>query len=130
MNVTTETYAALAPLQLQAVQQPTAENQTVKITEKDDRYTVRRETTTRTLVVESVSSDVMIYSTETGVGDINELRMVGERKMFTSSELKQLGVSDDDISSIPDYDSDYWPAVQGQRGRIQGQDRRTVNTGE
>jgi hypothetical protein len=116
VDVTTETYAALAPLQLQAVQQPTAEDQTVQITEKDDRYTVRRETTTRKLVVESVASDVMIYSTETGIGDINELRMVGERKMFTSNELKRLGVSDDDIMSIPDYDSDYWPAVRAREG--------------
>jgi hypothetical protein len=120
-EVTVANFGQLEPLQLQAVSQPASPGGKVDVTETETGYRIRKEKINKRLNIEALPADIMIYSTESGVSNINDLRMVGERKMLTSSELKALGLSDDDIGSIPEIEDDYWPAVHAREGEYQHQ---------
>jgi len=119
VDVETELYGDLDPVQLQSLQIPNTQGQTVTIKEVDTGYEVRRETIVRELKVDCISPDVMLFSSSADQFDFEELRFVGERVLYTSSELKEMGVSDMDISSIPESEDDYWPAIRAREGIYQ-----------
>jgi len=114
VDVITEQYGELSPEQLQVVMQPTAENQEVEPAETKDGYSIKRSTTTQELKVECIAPEAMLFSQNSGQFSFKDLRMVGERKLFTKSDLLAMGIKQDDVDSIPDSSHDYWP---GQRAR-------------
>lgn len=121
VDVVTEQYGELSDNQLLKVNMPTAENQTVEATETKDGWSVKRSTTTYKLNVECISPDVMLFSGTSGQFDVDELRFIGERKLMTVSDLKALGLSEDDITSMPDSEDDYWPAIRAREGLYQNE---------
>ena len=114
VDVITEQYGEISPEQLQIVMQPTAENQDIAVSETKEGYAIKRSTTTQELKVECVAPEAMLFSQNSGQFSFDELRMVGERKLFTKSDLLDIGVKQEDVDSIPDSEHDYWP---GQRAR-------------
>ena len=116
-DITKEEYGNLDELQLNSVMEPTAENQETDAKETKDGYRITRETTTYRLKVESIDPAVMLFTTNRGQFKLRDLRMVGERKLFTVSDLKEMGVSDTDVAAIPNSDDDYWNAVRARQGQ-------------
>ena len=118
-EVTTESYPKLDELQLMQVMTPTAENQEVDATVTGDGYDIKRTTTTYEIKVECVDPAIVLFSNARTQFSLDNLRMVGERKLFTASDLREMGVSDNDIHTIPDSDDDYWNAVRAREGIYQ-----------
>ena len=128
-EVNTESYGELSPEQLQRVMAPTAENQEVDASETKEGYDIKRTTTTYELKVECIDPAVMLFSNARNQYDLDQLRMVGERKLFTVSDLKELGVSDDDAKTIPNGNDDYWNASRARDG-IYVDDASDVKAGQ
>ena len=119
VDIKSEQYGALSDDQLLQVSSPNADNQEVDATENKDGWSIKRSTTTYKLNVECVSPDVMLFSGSSGQFDVDELRFIGERKLMTVSDLKETGLSDDDLATIPDSADDYWPAILAREGIYQ-----------
>jgi hypothetical protein len=122
-----EQYGDLDAMQLQAVSQPQSEGEEVKIRENAGGYQVRRTVTTRELKIETISPDVMLFSSACDQFDFQELQFVGERKLYTSSDLKAMGLKQQEIDSIPEAPEDYWPAITAREGIYQ--DENSPNEG-
>jgi hypothetical protein len=118
-TVTEERYHRVEPVQLQKLMMPNAENQEVDVKESDDGYTIRRSTTTRELKADCISPDVMLFSTARDQFDFQELRFVGERKLYSGNDLKAMGLTEQEIKSIPEHQDDDWPAVRAREGIYQ-----------
>jgi len=86
----------------------------------DDRteIKVKRTTTTRKLVIDSISPDVVVFSPAADQYDLQELRFVAERKLYTVSELiRDWGMSRDEAMELGSYRDDYWPAIVSREGQ-------------
>lgn len=125
-EVGSESYSDLSAMQLQFVSQPRQEGEEVKVTEKGGTYTIKRTMTTRELKVDCISPDVMLFSTSADQFDFEELRFVGERVLYTSTELKEMGVSKSDIASIEISHDDYWPAIRAREGIYQDRNEQEL----
>jgi hypothetical protein len=102
--------------------QPTAEQQTVDIRAGKTRTRVIRTTTETRLEFEAVPPEDMLFSEGHGQEDINKQRFVGQRKLYTVSQLRELGIRDDVIRELEDVDSEYWTAVEARQGLYQNDD--------
>ena len=121
-SVTEEQYPPNLPDEaIFMISQPTAENQEVKVTAGANQTTVSRETTRTRLKFESIPPEDMLFSEGRGYESIQEQRFVAQRKLYTCSQLSELGISDQVISELPDADATYWPAVEARQG-IYGND--------
>lgn len=118
-DVTTENYPPLDAMQVQQISMPTAENQEVDVSETKEGYRVRRETTTYNMKIECIDPAVMLFTNARGQFDLEDLRMVGERKLFTVSDLIEMGVSENDAMTLPEADDEYWNAARAREGWYQ-----------
>lgn len=84
--------------------QPTAESQTVTINATDKKTTVTRSTTVRTLKISGIAPENVIFNNNV---DNSKLRFIAERKLFSVSELTEMGFDQVKINELPD-------AVQSQ----------------
>lgn len=93
--------------------QPTAENQQVKVSITDKQTKVTRSTTTYKLVIKGVAPETIIFNNQI---DDHPLRFIAERKVFTVSELKDYGFSQQKIDELPDANNLYQQAQNARQG--------------
>lgn len=96
--------------------QPTAPRQKVTIKSSSLKVTVKRETTKTKLTFEAIPPEDMLFSEGAGQEDLQQLRFVGQRKLYTDAQLSALGISDDTIAQIPLAQNSSWPAVRARAG--------------
>lgn len=119
-KVTTETYPPdLDDAAIFAISQPTAANQTVQVRVSRLKTTVKRTTRSKRLTFESVPPEDMLFSEGPGQEDLDKLRFVGQRKLYTDSALAAMGHSREVIESIPKATASSWPAVLARAGIYQ-----------
>lgn len=87
--------------------QPTAPNQKVDITVSDTKTRVKRTTTKRKLDFDSIPPEDMLFSNNVN-GDMDDIRFVAQRKLYTVSELIEDGVSKDIAESLPDASTSFY----------------------
>jgi len=115
-TVTSETYPPdLSDVQLFVLNQPTAANQKIEVRASKFKTTVKRTTTTTQLKFECVPPEDMLFSEGVG-GDLNDQRFVGQRKLYSDSQLFELGISKETIEQIPLATSSMWPAALAREG--------------
>ena len=102
-----------------AIMEPRGPREEITVRESGDMFIVTRQNTERKLVVKSIAPDDILYTSEAGQFNIDELRMVGQRVLYTASQLKEMGLDDKSISEIPDSADDYWPAQRAREGIYQ-----------
>jgi len=110
--------------------QPTARNQDVKITSSATRTRVKRTTTTTKLKFDSIPPEDMLFSEGRGYESIQEQRFVAQKKLYTCSQLSEMGISDQVISELPDGDAVYWQAVEAREGIYQNDDGYAAQNAE
>ncbi len=88
----------------------------LEITTSKDTINAHITRTVLTLKVEAVSSDVMLYSPSQDQYDLQKLRFVAERRLYTTADLIEMGLTEDEALSVPDISDDYWEAVQAREG--------------
>lgn len=119
-TVTSEVYPpGLDDAQLYVLNLPTAPNQTVNVRMSSQKTTVKRTTKTSKLAFECIPPEDMLFSEGAGQEDLQQLRFVGQRKLYTDAQLADLGVSQADIDQIPLSESSQWPAVLARAGIYQ-----------
>ncbi len=115
-TVTSETYPPnLSDVQLFVLNQPTGANQTIEVRASKYKTTVKRTTTTKQLKFECIPPEDMLFSEGLG-GDLNDQRFVGQRKLYSDSQLYDLGISKETIEQIPLATSSMWPAALAREG--------------
>jgi hypothetical protein len=116
-EVTEEVYPpALDMVQQYVLTQPTAPEQEVTATESDTKFVVKRTTKKRELEIDSVPPANMLFSAGYGNGDLDDQRFVAELKLFTASQLREIGISQAKIDAIPDAledDNQVLNSIQG-----------------
>ena len=116
-EVTEEVYPpGLDAVQQYVLTQPTAPEQTVTATESDTKLVVKRTTKKRELEIDSIPPANMLFSAGYGNGDLDDQRFVAELKLYTYSQLLELGISQSKIDAIPDAmeaDTQSLNAIQG-----------------
>jgi Tfp pilus assembly protein PilV len=97
---------------------PKNNNETIEVIEgdTDEDFIVLRTTTIKTLRQEAVSTDVMLYSTAQNQYELQELRFVAERKLMTTADLMEAGLTKQQAMEVPDISDDYWEAIQAREG--------------
>jgi hypothetical protein len=119
---TSEDYAELDEVQIAVLSQPRADNERVLIDDKGDKgITITRVRTDRRLEVRCIAPDVMLFSNAWDQFEFQELRFVGERILYTESDLKGMGIPAAVIDELPDATEDYWPAIAAREGPYQDQ---------
>ena len=112
-NVSRETYADVSdPLQVQEIlQEP--EPGFVEITDNTDGVMkVKRTSIARQLVIESIDPGNIVFSPGLSQYDLQELRFVAERKLYTVAELMEsYDLSLEEAMELPSHRDDYWPAI-------------------
>ena len=78
-----------------------------------------RETVSRSLAIECIDPSVMLFSGAFGQYELEEMRFIAQRKLLTSAELKEYGLTDDEISSITDAGNDNWTPLRAREGIYQ-----------
>ena len=122
-SVTTEQYPPSLPDEaIFFVSQPTARDQVVKVTSSATATRVKRTTTTRRLLFDALPPEDMLFSEGHGLASIQEQRFVGQRKLYTVSQLRALKISEEVIATCPDADAEYWTAVEARQGIYQNDD--------
>ena len=96
--------------------QPTAPSQKVKVTTSDTKTVVKRTTTIKSIDFDSVPPENMLFNNDS---ELDDLRFVAERKVFTVSELTELGFSQKDIDDLPWGNSEFHPGVIAREGIYQ-----------
>lgn len=103
---------------------PQAENEVIELedmTENEDGtfdFTTVKTTTKQRLDITCVSPDVMLFSPASDQYDLQQLRFVGERKLYTVAELEEMGVSKDDAEAMTTITDNYWPAILAREGEF------------
>jgi hypothetical protein len=122
-TVTEEEYPPELPDEaLFLVSQPTQPDQTVEVRSGKKVTRVIRTTTRTELKFEAVPPEDMLFSEGHGECDIQKQRFVAQRKLYTVSQLRDLGISEDVIGELEDVDSEYWTAVEARQGLYQNDD--------
>lgn len=67
------------------------------------------------LMIESVPPEDMLVSNEPGVEDLQKLRLVARRRLYTQAALLDMGISREVVEAIPDATTDY-PAERARQG--------------
>ena len=99
--------------------QPTAPNQQVQIRASSQKTTVKRTTTKTVLSFECIPPEDMLFSEGAGQEDIQKLRFVGQRKLYTDAQLSDMGISKEVIGRIPIGNNSNWPAARARQGIYQ-----------
>lgn len=121
-TTTTETYPpGLGDAGYYVLSQPTAPRQKVTIKVSSQKTTVKRETTKTRLSFECIPPEDMLFSEGAGQEDLQKLRFVGQRKLYTDAQLSELGISDEVIGQIPLSNNSQWPAANARQGIYQNQ---------
>lgn len=116
-TVTTTTHPpGLDDIGYYVLSQPTAANQKVDIRVSSQKTTVKRTTTKTKLTFEAIPPEDMLFSEGAGQEDIQQLRFVGQRKLYTDSQLADMGISQETIDQIPKAMNSSWPAVRARAG--------------
>ncbi len=106
----------LSEFELMAVTRPEAEGEQIKVKANSDAVTVTRTTTRKRLKFEAIPPEQVLFAEHNGLDDLQQLRFVGERKLFTVSQLREMRISQERIDKIPDATSDYWPGIVARQG--------------
>lgn len=121
-----EPYSNLSAEAVFQVMEPTRSNQAVDVESPDYNedgtvsFTLTRTTTKRKLDIRCVSPDVMLFSPAGDQFNLQELRFVAERRLYTVADLVQLGVPQDKAEEIPSVTDDYWPAIVAREAEYAG----------
>jgi len=99
--------------------QPTAERQEVQVKVSRLKTTVKRTTTTTRLAFECIPPEDMLFSEGAGQEDLQKLRFVAQRKLYTDGQLSEMGISDEVIGRIPMSNNGLWPAAMARAGAFQ-----------
>jgi hypothetical protein len=119
-TTTTEIYPPNLPDEAYVfLNQPTAANQKVQIRVSSLKTTVKRTTTKTKLTFECIPPEDMLFSEGPGQEDIQQLRFVGQRKLYTDAQLDAAGVSKEVIGSIPEASNSSWPGARAREGAFQ-----------
>lgn len=91
----------------------------VKITLREGKdYTVAKVAkTTRRLVIESVPPENMLYAESGSDYQLDEVRFVARKRLYTAAALKSKGISDVLIASLPSATEDY-PVDTARQGDL------------
>lgn len=128
-QVTQESYpAGLTDVERMVVSQLRVEGEQVEL-EDGDQLQITRITPTKKLLVECVPPENMLFSLGQ-VGGLDKQRMVAERRLYSVSQLLELGVSQDDIDQIPDAMPEDWPGSMARSGRYGLDDTDAVQEAE
>ena len=120
--VSRESYGEAATdfLVFDALSTPQSPGQLVDVTINDDTTEVKRETPTRKLKIESIAPENILFSQSHSQFDLDELRFIAERKLFTVDELvNDFGMQRRHAEEIPDFEDEYWPGMIARRERYQ-----------
>jgi len=108
------------------VMQPTRSNQVIDITDSEQNddgtvsFTLTRTTTKRKLNIRCIAPDVMLFSPAGDQFNLQELRFVAERRLYTVADLEELGLSAENAASITTVTDDYWPAIVAREAEYSG----------
>ncbi|MFA9496628.1 MAG: hypothetical protein ACERKS_12010 [Candidatus Bathyarchaeota archaeon] len=109
-------YPVTDPIEYDVLSSPRTPGEQVAIKVNPDSTQITRETPYRRLKVECTAPENVVFSLSRGQYDTEELRFVGERRVFTLDELVQdFDMTPDDAASIPDHNDDYWPGAIARR---------------
>src|SRR5512139_804493 len=103
----------LSDEQVFAAQQAFGPDAKVTIRQGKEEARIRIETTKRTLRIECVPPEEMLYSECGADFDVEQLRFVGRARLYTVSQLLDMGFKSDLVLAIPDATNDQ----QGERAR-------------
>ena len=114
-NVDHERYTALSDLELQIIQQPTAENQAVRITRlvrnADDAeltdVNITRTSEWKRLTIENIDPANFISPREYTSIFLEDADIVGERKFMSRSKLRSMGFSREVVENLKATNSDH-----------------------
>jgi hypothetical protein len=102
-EVTEAHYATTDPLEIAILLMPKDDKETKELEMEEDGtpsiYTTR---TTEQICFKSIAPENILFSNQTGINDISDLRFVAEQKLFTVSQLLDLKISQSLIDNIPD----------------------------
>jgi len=74
----------------------------------------------RELTVECVAPDSIIYSPSSDQFDVQGIRFIARRQYMTGAELKEAGLSDEEIKQVPAITDDYWTSTAArEEGEVQ-----------
>lgn len=85
-------------------------------TSEGENLTIKGTKTFRSLEVAAVSPDRMLFTQAEDQYDLQDLRLVAERRVYTVSELMELGMTEAETAEIPTHTDDYWPAIRAREG--------------
>lgn len=121
-SVTTQTFPPGLPDEAYYVLgQPTAPRQEVQIKASRLKTTVKRTTTKTKLSFECIPPEDMLFSEGAGQEDLQKLRFVAQRKLYTDAQLAELSISQETIDQIPLANNTQWPAANARQGIYQNQ---------
>jgi hypothetical protein len=92
----------LTPEQLAYLAEPQQDGEKRVVEQDDDETCVYVTSKSKRLIFRAVPPEDIFYSGAIGVSDVSGLRMLAERRLFTTSQLLGMGISKEDCDSIPD----------------------------
>ena len=102
-------YPVTDPLEYDVISAPRTPGEVVAIQVNPDSTQVTRQTPYKRLVVDAIAPENMMFSLSRSQYEVEDLRFVAERKVYTVDELVQnYGMSFDDATQIPDHNDDSW----------------------
>jgi hypothetical protein len=84
-----------------------------------DKTVAKVTKTIRTLKIESVPPESMMYSECGADFDIDQVRFVARERLYTAAQLKAKGISDDKIEKLRDATTDYQEGSRARQGNLQ-----------
>ncbi len=113
-KVEEEEYTGDDPAILFQALQPKTDNESIDIIDLDEdnnNMTIERTTTKQRIKITSVSPDVMLFSPNANYHELQDIRFIAERHLYTVSDLIDMEVSEQDAKAMPNFEDEYWPAI-------------------
>jgi len=85
--------------------------------EENEETIIRTTIEVERLDIKSVAPENIIYSGDDDCDDIQELRLVAERKLMTQADLIEAGLSRYKAESVPDYQDSDWEGELARAGK-------------
>ena len=101
--------------QIAFLQEPQSEGETRRIEQEDDETCVYITTKTEQIKFRPVPPEDLYYTGLNGIGSVQELRFIAEKRLFTASQLRKMGIKQSVIDLLPDAPS---PDSVGDEARL------------
>lgn len=82
--------------------EPQAENETRKVEKDDEETCIYITRSSEKIIFRPVPPEDLFYTGINGIGSVQDLRFLAEKRLYTASQLRKLGISQKVIDGLPD----------------------------